>query len=64
MTTFIVTAKRNIANAIPKGATVQVVKKQSTKPTPKEILAAYKQQLGIIVKGVEISVGYFDIVKL
>ena len=64
MYTFSVTAKRTITNAIPKGASVTIVKKQSTNPTPKEILAAYKQQLGITVEGVEISVGYFNIVKL
>ena len=64
MYTFKVTAKRRIANAIPKGSTVQVVKKGSAKPTPKQILEAYEQQLGIVVKGANISSNYFYIEKL
>jgi ribosomal protein L24 len=62
--TFQVTAKRTIANKIPKGSTVQVIKNGSAKPSPKEILSAYEEQLGIIVKGVEVQTSYFDIVKL
>jgi len=62
--TFQVTAKRNIGNKIPEGATVQVIKKGSAKPSPKEILAAYEQQLGIVVKGSEVHSSYFDIVRL
>jgi len=62
--TFQVTAKRTIGNKIPKGSTVQVIKNGSATPSPKEILAAYEQQLGIVVKGIEVHTSYFDIVKL
>lgn len=62
--TFRVTAKRAIANKIPKGSTVQVIKDGTATPTPTQILDAYENQLGIIVKGVSVQTSYFDIKKL
>lgn len=61
---FRVTAKRMIAGKIPSGSTVQVIKDQPTTPSPQQILDAYEDQLGIVVKGVSISSSYFDIEKL
>jgi len=63
MYTFHITAKRTIANKIPKGSSVTVSNKSGATPSPKQILAAYEEQHGIVVKGVEVATSYFDIVK-
>lgn len=62
--TFQVTAKRTIANKIPKGSTVQVIKDGTATPSPTQILDAYENQLGIVVKGVSVQTSYFDIKRL
>ena len=64
MYTFQITSKRQVAGKISKGLSVTVTNRGGATPSPKEILAAYEQQHGIVVKGVEVSVSYFDIVKL
>jgi len=64
MYTFTITAKRTIGNQIPKGLSVTYSNKSGATPSPKQILAAYEEQHGIIVKNVEVAVGYFIIEKL
>lgn len=64
MYAFKVTAKQNIAGKIAKGMSVQVVEQNSSSPQLKTIMEAFKKQLGIEIKGVSISTGYFVIEKL
>ena len=64
MYAFKVTAKQNIGGKIAKGMNVQVVEKSSSSPSTKSILEAFKNQLGIEVKGVEVSTSYFTVEKL
>lgn len=64
MYAFKVTAKQNIGGKIAKGMSVQVVEKSSSSPSTKSILEAFKNQLGIEVKGVEVSISYFTVEKL
>ncbi|HIZ68280.1 MAG TPA: hypothetical protein H9966_00075 [Candidatus Prevotella avicola] len=64
MYAFKVTAKQNIGGKIAKGMSVQVVEKSSSSPSTKSILEAFKNQLGIEVKGVEVSTSYFTVEKL
>ena len=60
-----VTAKQNIGGSkgIAKGMSVQV-SKEGCSPGVNDILAAYKQQLGIEIKGISVTTGYFNIEKL
>lgn len=62
---FKVTANRNIGGSkgIAKGMTVQISKEGSA-PNINDILAAYKNQLGIEIKGISVSTGAFTIQKL
>ncbi len=62
---FKVTAKQNIGGSkgIAKGLTVQISKTGGS-PNVNDILAAYKQQLGIDIKGITVTTGYFSIEKL
>lgn len=64
MYAFKVTAKQNIAGKIAKGMSVQVVEQNSSSPQLKTIMEAFKKQLGIEIKGLSISTGYFIIKKL
>lgn len=64
MYAFKVTAKQNIAGKIAKGMSVQVVEKSTNSPQLKTILEAFKNQLGIEIKGVSVSVSYFTVEKL
>lgn len=64
--TFKVTAKKDIcANGlrIGKGMVVQICKEGGA-PGINDILAAFKQQLGIEIKGVSVTTSYFNIEKL
>lgn len=61
---FRVTAKQNIGGKIVKGMSVQCVEQSSTLPQIKTILEAFKTQLGIEVKGVSVTTGYFTVEKL
>lgn len=63
---FRVTAKQNIGGSkgIVKGMSVQCVEQSSTLPQIKTILEAFKTQLGIEVKGVSVTTGYFTVEKL
>ncbi|MDH6306288.1 hypothetical protein M2459_002651 [Parabacteroides sp. PF5-5] len=61
---FRVTAKQNIGSKIAKGMSVQVVEKSTNSPQVKTILEAFKNQLGIDVKGISISTSYFIVEKL
>lgn len=63
---FKVTAKQNIGGSkgIAKGLSVQVVTTGTSSPGINHILEAYKQQLGIEIKGISGSTGYFNIEKL
>jgi len=63
-TTFKVTANRAIAGKIGKGSSVQVTKTTSNTPMLSEVMEAYKNQLGIEVKGYSISISYFTIEKM
>lgn len=62
---FKVTAKQNIGGSkgIAKGMTVQV-RKEGGSPSVIDILAAFKQQLGIEIKGITVTLGYFTVQKL
>lgn len=64
MYAFKVTAKQSIAGKIAKGMSVQVVEKGCTTPQIKTILEAFKSQMGIEIKGVSVSIGYFTVEKL
>lgn len=64
MYAFKVTAKQNIAGKIAKGMSVQVVEQNSSSPQLKTIMEAFKKQLGIKIKGLSISTGYFIIERL
>lgn len=61
---FRVTAKQNIGGKIVKGMSVQCVEQGSNSPQIKTILEAFKTQLGIEVKGVSVTTGYFSVEKL
>lgn len=61
---FRVTAKQNIGGKIAKGMSVQVVEQATNNPQTKTILEAFKNQLGIELKGMSIHLGYFNIEKL
>lgn len=63
---FKVTAKQNIggSNGITKGLSVQVVENSSSSPQVPTIKKAFKDQLGIEVKGIDISLSYFTVEKL
>lgn len=64
--TFRVTAKKNISangQRIGQGMVVQICK-EGGNPGINDILAAFKQQLGIEIKGVSVSTSYFNIEKL
>lgn len=62
---FKVTAKQNIGGSkgIAKGMTVQV-RKEGCTPSVNDVLAAFKQQLGIEIKGVTVTMSYFSVQKL
>lgn len=64
MYAFKVTAKQNIAGKIAKGMSVQVVEQNSSSPQLKTIMEAFKKQLGIEIKDLSISTGYFIIERL
>lgn len=61
---FKVTAKQNIGGKIAKGMSVQCVEKSVSSPQIKTILEAFKNQYGIEIKGISVSVGYFTVEKL
>ncbi|MDD2797751.1 MAG: hypothetical protein PHV20_04080 [Bacteroidales bacterium] len=61
---FRVTAKQNIGGKIAKRMSVQVVEQATDKPQTKTILEAFKNQLGIEIKGISIGLSYFNIEKL
>ena len=62
---FRVTAKQNIGGSkgIAKGMSVQV-RKEGGNPGIKDVLAAFKQQLGIEIKGITVTMGSFTVQKL
>ena len=61
---FKVTAKQGIGGKIAKGMRVQVVEQSTNQPQIKTIMEAFKNQLGIEIKGVSVSTGYFTVEKL
>ena len=61
---FRVTAKQNIGGKIVKGMSVQCVEKSISTPQIKTSLEAFKNQHGIEIKGISVSIGYFTIEKL
>ena len=61
---FRVTAKQNIGGKIVNGMSVQCVEKSISTPQIKTILEAFKNQHGIEIKGISVSIGYFTIEKL
>lgn len=61
---FRVIAKQNIGGKIVKGMSVQCVEKSISTPQIKTILEAFKNQHGIEIKGISVSIGYFTIEKL
>lgn len=61
---FKVTAKQNISGEIAKGMSVQCVERSISSPQIKTILEAFKNQHGIEIKGISVSVGYFSVEKL
>ena len=61
---FRVTAKQNIDGKIVKGMSVQCVEKSISTPQIKTILETFKNQHGIEIKGISVSIGYFTIEKL
>ena len=61
---FKVTAKQNIGGKIAKGMSVQCLEKSISSPQIKTILEAFKNQHGIEIKGISVSVGYFTVEKL
>ena len=62
--TFKVTAKQGIGGKIVKGMSVQVAEQSVNYPQIKTILEAFKNQLGIEIKGISVSTGYFTVEKL
>ena len=62
---FKVTAKQNIGDSkgIAKGMSVQI-RKEGSNPDVNDVLAAFKQQLGIEIKGITVTMGYFTVQKL
>ena len=61
---FKVAAKQNIGGKIGKGMTVQVFEKSTTAPSLKSIIEAFQTQLGIDLKNISVSTGYFTYEKL
>ena len=61
---FKVTAKQNIAGKIAKGMSVQCVEQNTNSPQIKTIMEAFKNQLGIEIKGIEVSKSYFNVERL
>lgn len=62
---FKVTAKQNIGGSKGiKGMSVQCVEKSISSPQIKSILEAFKNQHGIEINGISVSVGYFTVEKL
>lgn len=59
------TAKQNIGGSkgIAKGMSVQI-SKDGGSPGINDVLAAFKTQLGIEIKGISVSLSYFNIEKL
>lgn len=64
MYAFKVTAKQNIGGKIAKGMSVQCVEQNTNSPQIKTIMEAFKNQLGIEIKGVEVSKSYFNVERL
>lgn len=64
MYAFKVTAKQNIGGKIAKGMSVQCVEQNTNSPQIKTIMEAFKNQLGIEIKGIEISKSYFNVERL
>ena len=62
---FRVTAKQNIGGSkgIAKGMSVQI-RKEGGNPGVNDVLAAFKQQLGIEIKGITVTMSYFTVQKL
>ncbi len=62
---FKVTAKQNIGGSkgIAKGMSVQI-RKEGGNPGVNDVLAAFKQQLGIEVKGITVTMSYFTVQKI
>ena len=62
---FRVTAKQNIGGSkgIAKGMSVQV-REEGGNPGVNDVLAAFKQQLGIEIKGITVTMDYFTVQKL
>ena len=61
---FKVTAKQNIGGKIAKGMSVQCVEQNTNSPQIKTIMEAFKNQLGIEIKGIEVSKSYFNVERL
>lgn len=62
---FKVAAKQNIGGSKGiKGMSVQCVEKSISSPQIKSILEAFKNQHGIEINGISVSVGYFTVEKL
>jgi len=64
MYAFKVTAKQNIGGKIAKGMSVQCVEQNTNSPQIKTIMEAFKNQLGIEIKGIEVSKSYFNVERL
>lgn len=64
MYAFKVTAKQNIGEKIAKGMSVQCVEQNTNSPQIKTIMEAFKNQLGIEIKGIEVSKSYFNVERL
>lgn len=65
MYAFKVTAKQSVANGkIPQGMSVQVISTSSCTPMSKEIAEAFKNQLGIDLKGMSVYSSQFTIERL
>ena len=62
---FKVTAKQNIGGSkgIAKGMSVQI-RKEGGNPGVNDVLADFKQQRGIEIKGITVTMGYFTVQKL
>ena len=63
---FKVTAKQNIGGSkgIAKGMSVQCTESGCNSPQIKTILEAFKNQLGIEIKGISVSTSYFTVERL
>ena len=64
MYAFKVTAKQNIGGKIAKGMSVQCVEQNTNSPQIKTIMEAFKNQLVIEIKGIEVSKSYFNVERL